>query len=304
MNPYEEKIKCALLFIESNLSKDLSWLEISKHCGISEYHFHRIFSARMKETPREYIIRRRLERSLGQIAYGCGEVNLVDIALHCGYSSQSNFTKAFKSYFGVTPGQIQKGEDPKNSNIGKIKSRYGKDFNISSLYPDEEITNDRFVKGEKMKVEIKDFKERLVIYSSSSGGYKRESIFKTWNDLMMKLAGLGNQMDSLSTFGVGHDNPQVTPEDKCRYDACILKDDLTIPPKDALEMSFPAGKYACFYYKGSSEKLLQFYLEIYSNWFPTSGQEPGNFPLIERYLSVDKENPSGEIEVETQFLLK
>lgn len=304
MNSYENKIKSALMYIEENLSKELNWTDISKYCGISEYHFHRIFSGKMQETPREYIIRRRLEKSLGQIAYRCSDINLVEVALNCGYSSQSNFNKAFKAYFGVTPGQVVEGTDPKNSNLGKIKSRYGKDFSVESLYPDQRIINDHREKGESMKVEIKEFEQRDVVYSSSKEGYNPESIHSVWNELMTDLANLGNPVESLNLFGVCHDNPQVTPEDKCRYDACLLKEELSSVPKNSMETSFPKGRYACFYYKGSPEKLLQFYLDIYKSWFPKSGEEPGDFPLLEHYLFVDKENPQADMVIETQFLLK
>jgi AraC family transcriptional regulator len=303
MNSYEDKIKNALLFIESNLSKELHWKEISRHCGISEFHFHRIFSSRMQETPREYIIRRRLEKALGKIAYRCSEINLVDVAFECGYSSQSNFNKAFKAYFGVTPGQVIQGNDPKNSKLGKIKSKYGKDFSIASLYPDQEIIKDHKEKEKNMKVEIKEFEERNVVYAVSKQGYKQESVFNTWNQLMTSLATLGNPVDTLQVFGVGHDNPQVTPEEKCRYYACVLKEELTSVPNNTLETKFPKGRYACFNYKGPSDKLIQFYLDIYKSWFSNNGEEPGDFPLIENYLFVDKENPGADMEVETQFLL-
>lgn len=302
MSIYTDKINIALKLIERNLSKQFVWNDIARECGISNFHFHRIFTAHLNETPGEYTTRKRLERAATLLAYG-HDISLADISFSCGYSSQANFSKAFKKFFGVTPGQVLKKSELK-SNLGKLQSKYGKEFNIQSLYPREEINNDLYIKEVKMKHEIKSFPKRKVLFLSSKNGYVKESIFETWKNLSNSIIEAGKNFESMAKFGVGHDNPEITPEQKCRYDACVeILDEDNIP--DGLEVNyFPEGKYACFHFKGSSEKLLQFYLDIYKNWFSANGYEPGNFPLIERYINVDEKNPDADIELETQFLLK
>ena len=302
MSIYIDKICLALKLIEKKLPENFDWNEISKECGISYFHFHRIFSAYLNETPGDYISRRRLEKSISLIAYG-SNVSLSQVAFSCGYSSQANFSKAFKKYFGVTPGQVLKGEELK-SKIGKLQSKYGKEFKIQNLYPKEEINSDLYIKEVKMKYEIKEFPKRRVIFLSSQRGYETQSIYNTWKEISKILTDSGRDINSLEKFGVGHDNPEVTAQEKCRYDACVEISESENIPRGLNENFFPQGKYACFHFKGSSEKLLQFYLDIYKNWFSSNGYEPGNFPLIERYIYVDEENPSADIELETQFFLK
>lgn len=305
MSKYEDKIRQALEYISKNISEDLLWKDISRECGISEYHFHRIFTALMNESPGSYIKRKRLERAVGYLAYGQGENSIVEIAHQVGYSSQANFSKAFKEYFGVTPGDILKEEGAKNSKIGKIKSKYGKDFKIEELYPKKDLNTDQlnYFTEVFVKAEIRDISERKVIFSKSEKGYQRESIFKTWNSLITKaVTYLKMDSKAMTTLGIGHDNPQVTPEDKCKYEACIVIDESTEPGDGFRTKILPSGKYACFYYKGENDDLLQFYLSIYKDWFPKSTYMPGDHPLIERYLNVDPE--STEIELEVQFLLK
>lgn len=303
MSTYDDKIKKAIEIIESNLSSDLNWREISRQCAISEYHFHRIFTSSMDETPRDFIIRKRLEKAVARLAYS-EKVSLQELAFDCGYSSQANFNKAFKAYFGVTPGQVINSSDPQKSMIGKIKSKYGKDFNIRNLYPLEEVNTDPVSREVIMNAKIKNFPERKVIFQTSQRGYVKESIHQTWEDFLKRLSELGESITELEKFGVGHDNPQVTPLEKCRYDACVLLESVKSTPSEFMQMSFPEGRYACFHYRGNSEKLLQLYLDIYKNWFPKNGQEPGDFPLIERYIYVDKDNPNADMELEVQFLLK
>ncbi|MDD0854009.1 GyrI-like domain-containing protein [Halobacteriovorax sp. GB3] len=304
MSKYIEKIKMAQKLIIENLDKGLTWPDIAKQCAISGYHFHRIFSSQTGETPRDFLVRKRLEKAISRLAYSREEIILADLALECGYSSQANFSKAFKKYFGITPGEVLNEKTPKNSKIGNIKSKYGKEFHLESLYPNEELKDDLHIKEVKMKATIKDFPTRKVAYMSSKNGYVSESIMQTWQSLMQTASTMGKDLETMEKYGIGHDNPQVTPLEKCRYDACIEVNENEVIPNHLESTVFPNGKYACFHYKGSKEKLLQFYLEIYKSWFSESGNEPGDFPLIERYLVVDKDNPEADIELETQFLLK
>lgn len=304
MNTYEDKIINALKYIQEHLGENLVWNDVSKKCGISEYHFHRIFSTYMGETPGDFIKRKRLEKAALNLAYCLGERSISDIAFLCGYSSQANLSKAFKIYFGVTPGDVIKGIESKNSKIGKIKSKYGKDFNVKDLYPNPELmkANKEQYKEALMNATMRDLEKRTVIYLQSENGYLKEAIHKTWDKLIEKAMYLPMQREQFEMFGLGHDNPQVTPEEKCRYDACVLLEEGIKTGKDYNTQAFPAGKYACFYFKGESTNLAQLYLEIYKNWFPKSGYEPGDFPLIEKYINVSK--TSDDIELEVQFLVK
>jgi AraC-like DNA-binding protein len=43
------------------------------------------------------------------------DYNITDIALKCGYEDHSNFTRAFKSVFGITPTQHKKDQACRNT---------------------------------------------------------------------------------------------------------------------------------------------------------------------------------------------
>lgn len=303
MSKYEDKIQNALSYIQDNLENTIVWNDVCKECGISEYHFHRIFSSYMSESPGDFIKRKRMEKAAMYLSCGEKDLSIVDISFLCGYSSQANLSKAFKLYFGVTPGDVIKGEQPKNSKIGKLKSKYGKDFNVKDLYPNPELikASKDYFKEVLMNVEMRDMAERSVMYMESKSGYVKESIHSTWDSLVEQAMCLPMKREEFEMYGIGHDNPQVTPEEKCRYDACILLEEGVSVGDSVKTKSFPKGKYACFYYKGESADLVQFYLSIYKDWFPKSGFEPGNFPLIEKYLTVSKDSSS--IELEVQFLV-
>jgi AraC-like DNA-binding protein len=90
--------------IEKHLADPDQNLDLEKISGYSESHLRQKFYNVTGETPSAYLRRRRLtEAARALIAGG----RIVDVAATYGYSSQDNFTTAFKSWFGMTPGELR-----------------------------------------------------------------------------------------------------------------------------------------------------------------------------------------------------
>jgi AraC-like DNA-binding protein len=68
---------------------------------LSPYHFLRTFARLTGLTPHQYVRRARLRRAAAQL--GTGDVPIIDVALACGFPDVSNFNRAFRSEFGITP---------------------------------------------------------------------------------------------------------------------------------------------------------------------------------------------------------
>ena len=96
------RIRKVLVYIQENLSEELSLDKLSKIAFFSQFHFHRIFSLYVGESPKQYIMRLRLERIAHYLKlYPALSIN--DAAYQCGFSSPSTFIRAFKKYYGMTP---------------------------------------------------------------------------------------------------------------------------------------------------------------------------------------------------------
>lgn len=103
---YTERIFAALhnsiKFIDANLADaDLSIERISEEVDLSPYYFARMFRAALGISPYRYVIERRLQ--LAQRLLAGSPSLLADLALDCGFSSQSHFTSTFRRHFGVAP---------------------------------------------------------------------------------------------------------------------------------------------------------------------------------------------------------
>lgn len=82
--------------------------ELAKACGFSERHFLNLFREEKKCTVAQYIKSFQVTKAKTYLL----ETNLPlkEIAYRLGFSSPANFTSAFRSATGKTPGQLRKGQ--------------------------------------------------------------------------------------------------------------------------------------------------------------------------------------------------
>ena len=75
---------------------------MAREAGLSPYHFLRTFERLTGVTPHQYVLRARacVKRPRGWLTEP-GKV--LDVALDCGFGDVSNFNRAFRAEFGVSP---------------------------------------------------------------------------------------------------------------------------------------------------------------------------------------------------------
>jgi len=87
--------------IERHPDARLTLRALARMVGLSPYHFLRTFERLTGVTPHQYIVRARLRAAAKRLASERGKV--IDIALDCGFGDVSNFNRAFRAEFGVSP---------------------------------------------------------------------------------------------------------------------------------------------------------------------------------------------------------
>ena len=305
---YLRRIGIAIEFIESRLDEKIGLEDVANASHFSPYHFHRIFHAIVGETINDFITRKRMERAAKRLVYQT-QLSITEIAHTGGFSSSANFSKTFKLYFGISPKELRNPASSQsssqnksdNSKIGKLFRKYGKAFDARTMYS-QFVTNVEIFDPDKlkellMKVEVKDLPEKHIAYLCSPKGYTLEAVYSTWEKILQwgDNHSLDTSMDK--RFAICHDNPSVTPEEKCRYDAAIVVDaDMEIG-KPINEGSIPGGKFAIAYFKDDASKINQFITEVCSQWCIQNGYEPDNFPPIFNYFNNAKEDGFVEMNV-------
>jgi AraC family transcriptional regulator len=92
-------------FIRGNLDSELSVAELASIACLSAAHFARSFRAATGQPPHEFISHERLCRAKQRLL--SEHVQIAEIAHAAGFSSQANFTRAFRKAVGVTPTQFR-----------------------------------------------------------------------------------------------------------------------------------------------------------------------------------------------------
>jgi len=75
--------------------------QLARQARLSPYHFLRTFKHLTGVTPHQYVLRARLREAASRLA--AGREKVLDVALDCGFADVSNFNRAFRSEFGVSP---------------------------------------------------------------------------------------------------------------------------------------------------------------------------------------------------------
>ncbi|MGB0833853.1 MAG: helix-turn-helix domain-containing protein [Psychrobium sp.] len=92
-------------YMQANFHRQIYLSELADLAQLSEYHFCRMFKTSLAQTPQTYLLGVRIEQVKLRIREN--KSNLTDIALQCGFSSQSHMGRYFKKLVGVSPKQYR-----------------------------------------------------------------------------------------------------------------------------------------------------------------------------------------------------
>ncbi|TVZ41096.1 AraC family transcriptional regulator [Alteromonadaceae bacterium 2753L.S.0a.02] len=113
-------------------------------------------------------------------------------------------------------------------------------------------------------------------------GVYGEAIASFWKDIYIPWA-IEHQLIHLPRYGIWYDDPDVTPQGECRYDACVEVPDDFIPPSGAFLRNLPGGEYATLSFKGNVEHMAQAWRVLLRTWLPTARQDIGLRPAFEYF---------------------
>lgn len=97
---FDENINRILDYINSNLSGDLSIEKIAERFYISKYYLMHSFKKQTGYTIHNYIVKKRLIMASSLIKEGR---SVTEVCTECGFEDYSNFIRAYKKMFGISP---------------------------------------------------------------------------------------------------------------------------------------------------------------------------------------------------------
>jgi AraC family transcriptional regulator len=99
------RVTRAVRAIERDPDGDHSIESLARDAGLSPYHFLRTFERLTGATPHQYVLRARLREAAVRLADSepGRHSSVLDIAFDSGFGDVSNFNRAFRAEFGVSP---------------------------------------------------------------------------------------------------------------------------------------------------------------------------------------------------------
>ena len=99
-------IERAIAYMDANDCQNLTLSDIADHVHLSRIYFHNLFVAATGRTPRRYLLERRIAHARQLLM--TTDKTLGQIAIECGFSSQSYFNQVFQKELGCSPKEYKR----------------------------------------------------------------------------------------------------------------------------------------------------------------------------------------------------
>lgn len=280
---YHERILRVLLHIQQHLDDELTLEDLARVACFSPFHFHRIFSSLVGETVMAHIRRLRLERAAQRLRDTSKSV--VNIAFEAGYETHEAFTRAFRAMFTLSPSAFRR---PRRSTEADSPSgtHYAADAKAVSYQPLEKG-------GRKMDVRIETREPMKVAFVRHVGPYTECK--PAWDKLMAWAGPKGLMGPDTPCLGICYDDPEITPADKIRYEACLAISEEIEGEGEVGVQELAGGDYAVTTHRGPYTELHKTWTSLYGQWLPQSGYECREAPAFEVYLDYPETTPEEEL---------
>lgn len=271
-SPYAQRVLRVLVHIQRNLDQPLPLEELAGIAHFSPFHFHRIFRGMVGESVKQHIRRLRLERAAGHLKLGNRTV--LAIALEAGYETHESFTRAFKHAFGMPPSAFR--DTHQHPHIEAAVNIHHGSADSLQFTP---LQHSAF----QMEVQIKELPARQVVFLRHVGPY--DQVGSAWEQLCEWAARKDLFGKDTLIFGASYDDPDVTPPDKLRYEACLTVQASVQGEGPIGVREVPGGTFATTIHEGPYQQLGETYAKLFGGWLAQSGEEPAQEPCLEFYLN-------------------
>ena len=275
---YHQRMLRVLVYVQKHLDRDPTLEELAEVACFSPFHFHRIFRGMVGESVRAYVRRLRLERAAGRLITGDDPV--IRIALDAGYESHAAFTRAFSAMTGLSPTEYRERRRPLVADAPRLRRAADGTFTFETG-------------GPSMDVSVKTIPERRVAFIRHTGPYIECGA--AWSRLCQVLGPQGRLGPGADFIGLSYDDPDVTPTDKIRYDACVVVDEDFEPSGEIGVQTVGGGLYAVTTHHGPYERLSETYAELCGQWAPAHGHAIRSAPSMEVYLNDPESTPPEDL---------
>jgi len=297
LREYRRRINAVIDHIERHLGEDLLLEDLARVACFSPWHFHRVFTAVTGETVSSWIKRTRVQVAADRLRYD-PDKPVTTVAYELGFSSPSVLNRAFRDQYGCTPtqwrergykwDQADRKEDQASRNQRQAPDSARAHHDVVPVEAPEQWSD------MMNKITVQDLPDYRIAYFRAIGPYEHDALGKTWEDLGRWAGPRGLMGPDNFSFGVSHDNPEVTPPEKCRYDAGVAIPEDMQPESPVTVATLPAGQYAVLKWRGHPGEIGEAFLAVFK-WMTENGWQPDHKACYQRYGSDMEMDPKTQV---------
>jgi AraC family transcriptional regulator len=270
---YVDRVNRAIDHVLANLREPLRLDDVAKVACFSPFHFHRIFQLLTGETLHAFVKRARLERALALLTHG--DVPLTRVALECGFSSSSDFSRSFKQQYGVAPRAFD---------VERFRAERRREFEAAVTPAGRHGLLARLPTGEnpdRFTVTLREVPARRIAYLRVQNSYAGDGVVRAIERLVAWAE--ARDLADGQWLGYSWDDPEIVPLEKCRYDVGLEVPERTAAQDGVSMLDLPPLVMACVPIRGGVDLELRALDWIYGTWFPASGYVPAHQPSFEAW---------------------
>jgi AraC family transcriptional regulator len=271
---YTERVNLAIDHVVGRLGEPLRLADVARAARLSPFHFHRVFQALVGETLAEFVKRLRLERALVMMAHS-SRSSLTTIALTCGFSSSSDFSRCFKQRYGTAPSafDIKEWREARGASLHATVPEPSGQFHLGGL----PATHN----PDGFRVTIRDLPARTVAYIRVRNPYRGDAVAKATQRLIAWAE--RHALADGQWLGYQWDNPEITSLEQCQYHVAVEAERF-VPRGEIGRFRFPPMTVAQVELRGGIDLELRALQWLYGTWLPRSSYVPDDQPGFEAWI--------------------
>lgn len=271
-----------------HLDEPLRLDDLAAVAGVSPFHFHRVFRGLMGETLQKFVKRVRLERAVAQMSLR-PRPPLTAIALACGFSSSSDFTRSFRQRFGVAPSAFD---------VAAWRDAHRDDLRRTTNATERFHIGDRLAPGanpDGFAVTLRDLPPRRVAYLRVLDPFHGTGVVDAYTRMLAWADARG--LAGGQWLGWMWEDPEVTALADCRYDAGVVIGLLDRADGGVSVIDFPAMRVAEVRISGDTALEARALDWLFETWLPSSGYLPDDQPNFEAWVGRPLAHGLGHFEL-------
>jgi AraC family transcriptional regulator len=281
---YSKQINEVLNYILEHLKDDLSLEKLAGIANYSPFHFQKIFKQVVGESPKQYIMRAKLESAEHFINIHKTK-SITEISIDCGFSSPSAFARAFKKYFGVSA--IESRNMPLEDKMKFFKSdSYFREFlkfqDAKKINPDDRSP---------IQIVVKKIDSIHGFFTNTS--LESEDKIRNAFRKSIQVSETNDFFDSANSMFIGILYPH-----RDLYRALVTFNPVLEVSKKINTTEIKSGRYATFKLRGTVKMTFEAMRLFNDHWLPNSGYRIADICGFEILSGNPVDSPYHEIERE------